>query len=94
MQSGVLIVDDDASQRADLAEMLTSFGYTAVTASDGREALERMAQSPPGVILTDLMMPRMDGFDLLKELARRGDRTPAIVLTGFGHHRSGCLGSA
>jgi DNA-binding NtrC family response regulator len=84
MQSGVLIVDDDASQRADLAEMLTSFGYSAVTASDGREALERMAQNPPGVILTDLMMPRMDGFDLLKELARRGDRTPAIVLTGLG----------
>jgi DNA-binding NtrC family response regulator len=84
MQSGVLIVDDDASQRVDLAEMLTSFGYTAVTASDGREALECLAHNPPGVILTDLMMPRMDGFELLKELANRGDRTPAIVLTGLG----------
>jgi len=84
MRSGVLVVDDDAAQRADLAEMLSSFGYTVATAADGREALEMLGPSQPGVILTDLMMPRMDGFDLLKELGARGDRTPAIVLTGLG----------
>ena len=84
MRSGVLIVDDDAAQRADLAEMLSSFGYSVATAGDGREALEMLGPSQPGVILTDLMMPRMDGFDLLKELGARGDRTPAIVLTGLG----------
>src|SRR6185295_2142598 len=53
-------------------------------AGDGREALSCLSAAPVGVILTDLMMPRMDGFELLKELATRGDRTPAIVLTGFG----------
>ena len=84
MRSGVLVVDDDAGQRADLAEMLSSFGFTVATAADGREALNRLTSSPPGVILTDLVMPRMDGFELLKELAARGDRTPAIVLTGLG----------
>jgi DNA-binding NtrC family response regulator len=84
MRSEVLIVDDDAGQRADLAEMLSSFGFAVATATDGRDALERLAISPPGVILTDLMMPRMDGFDLLKRLASQGDRTPAIVLTGLG----------
>ena len=84
MRSGVLIVDDDAGQRAELAEMLASFGFSVATASDGREALDRLAISPTGVLLTDLMMPRMDGFELLKELAARGDRTPAIVLTGLG----------
>ena len=84
MQARVLVVDDDPGERSDLAEMVSSLGFPVVTASDGREALDRLAAAPVGVILTDLMMPRMDGFELLKELAARGDRTPAIVLTGFG----------
>src|SRR6266545_4513210 len=84
MQARVLVVDDDPNERADLAEVVSSLGFPVVTASDGREALARLAAAPVGVILTDLMMPRMDGFELLKELAARGDRTPAIVLTGFG----------
>jgi len=84
MPSGVLIIDDDALQRADLAEMVAPLGYPVSTAADGREALVRLADSPSGVILTDLMMPGMDGFEMLKELAARNDRTPAIVLTAFG----------
>jgi DNA-binding NtrC family response regulator len=84
MQPGILIVDDDAGQRADLAEMLSSFGFEVATATDGRDALRRLETCPFQVILTDLVMPRMDGFELLKELASRGDRTPAIVLTGLG----------
>ena len=84
MGAAILVVDDDAKQRADLAEILNSFGYTVATATDGKEALNRLSISPCGVILTDLMMPRMDGFELLKELAARGNRTPAIVLTAFG----------
>lgn len=84
MPSGVLIIDDDALQREDLAEMVAPLGYPVTTAADGREALGRLANSPVGVILTDLMMPRLDGFELLKELAAHNDRTPAIVLTAFG----------
>ena len=84
MRSGVLIVEDDATQREDLAETLSTLGCPIATAADGREALNLIAVSPPAVIVTDLMMPRMDGFELLKELAARGDRTPAIVLTGIG----------
>src|SRR5205085_4964068 len=84
MRAGVLVVDDDAVQRADLADIVASLGFPVRTAADGREALARLAAGPADAILTDLMMPRMDGFELLKELAARGDRTPAIVLTGFG----------
>jgi len=84
MRSGVLIVDDDEVQRADLAEIVSSLGFPVATAGDGREALERLAAFEAGVIITDLMMPHMDGFELLKELNSRGDRTPAIVLTGVG----------
>ncbi|HTQ53933.1 MAG TPA: sigma-54 dependent transcriptional regulator [Bryobacteraceae bacterium] len=84
MPDQVLIVDDDASQRSDLAEMIASLGFVVEGAADGEEALAKMAYFAPNVILTDLVMPRMDGVALLKELTLRGDRTPAIVLTGFG----------
>src|ERR1035438_6334514 len=81
MPAGVLLVDDEASQRSDLAEMVTSLGFQVETAADGLEALEKLATFPARVILTDLVMPRMDGIALLKELSGRGIRTPAIVLT-------------
>jgi len=80
----VLVVDDDASQREALAEMVASLGFTAVTAADGREALDLHEQQPADLILTDLIMPRMDGFQLLRSLEEHGYRTPVIVLTGFG----------
>src|SRR5579863_5674187 len=80
----VLVVDDDARQRQVLGEMVASLGFDAVTASDGREALDLHAERPADLILTDLIMPGMDGFELLKQLEQRGDRTPTIVLTGFG----------
>jgi len=84
MSARILLVDDDAEQRSDLAEMVTSLGFQVATAADGREALNKLASFPAKAILTDLVMPRMDGFALLKELGARGDRTPVIVLTGFG----------
>jgi DNA-binding NtrC family response regulator len=80
----VLVVDDDESQREGLGEMVGSLGFTAVTAGDGREALELHAEHPADLILTDLIMPGMDGFELLRNLEEHGDRTPTIVLTGFG----------
>lgn len=84
MSATVLVVDDDSEQRSDLKRMVESIGYQVATASNGEEALARLAQFKASVILTDLVMPRMDGVELLKALAARGDRTPAIVLTGFG----------
>jgi len=84
MPDRVLVVDDDARQRSDLAEMVAALGFQVATAGDGREALGKLEHWTASAILTDLVMPRMDGIALLKELAARGDRTPAIVLTGFG----------
>jgi DNA-binding NtrC family response regulator len=84
MSVQILVVDDDAEQRSDLSAMIASFGYQVVEAGDGRDALNKLASFSVSAILTDLVMPRMDGFALLKELAARGDRTPTIVLTAFG----------
>ena len=80
----VLIVDDEASQRAGLAGMVTAWGMLADTASDGVEALEKLAKVPVDVILTDLNMPGMDGFELLDRLRSLGDSPPTIVLTAYG----------
>ncbi|MBV8867581.1 MAG: sigma-54-dependent Fis family transcriptional regulator, partial [Acidobacteriaceae bacterium] len=55
------------------------------TASDGQEALEKLATFNANVIITDLMMPRMDGFELMKRLGTNGNMPPAIVLTAFGN---------
>jgi DNA-binding NtrC family response regulator len=84
MSARILVVEDDASERSDLADMVAAFGFQVATAADGREALEKLASFPANAILTDLMMPGVDGVELLKELTARGDRTPTIVLTAFG----------
>src|SRR5262245_35457608 len=84
LQVRVLVVDDEQSQRTLLVEMISAWGFAVVTAADGEEALEKHLARAADVIVTDLLMPRMDGFDLLRKLESIGDRTPAIVLTAVG----------
>ena len=79
----VLVVEDDADARSLLARRLKRLGWEVSEAADGIEALERLADLTPDVILTDLMMPRMDGFEFVDHL-RREDRwreIPVLVLT-------------
>ena len=80
----VLIVDDDADQRSTMSRMVTALGYETETAADGQEALDRLSGYPAQVIVTDLMMPRLDGHGLLKALRDQGGGPPAIVLTAYG----------
>jgi len=82
--SRVLIVDDEEQQRSALASIILARGFAVETAGDGEEALKKLASFSPEVLVTDLMMPRMDGFELLRRKSADGDLTPAIVLTGFG----------
>ncbi len=81
----ILIVDDESSQRAGLAGMVKAWSMHAETASDGGEALDKIATFQPDVIVTDLNMPHMDGYELLKALREQGDMPPTIVLTAFGN---------
>ena len=64
--------------------MLSGADFETRVAADGLEALERLASFNADVIIADLVMPRMDGVELLRHLKDRGDLTPAIALTGFG----------
>jgi DNA-binding NtrC family response regulator len=81
----ILIVDDEASQRSGLAAMVSAWGMISETAGEGQEALNKLADFPADVILTDLNMPGMDGFGFLRRLRDSGDMPPTIVLTAYGN---------
>ena len=81
----IQVADDEESQRIGLASMIQSWGFAVESAADGQEALDKLSAMPVHVLVTDLMMPRMDGFELLKRLNSQGGAPPAIVLTAFGN---------
>jgi DNA-binding NtrC family response regulator len=78
-------VDDESSQRTGLAGMVKAWGMQAETASDGREALEKLENFAADVIVTDMNMPGVDGFGLLRALRESGEMPPVIVVTAFGN---------
>ena len=84
MKYRVLIVDDEADSRDALAELTQRWGYDVQTASDGTEALRRAIEGHPDVILTDLVMPNMDGLWLLRALRAELPDCPVVLLTGRG----------
>jgi DNA-binding NtrC family response regulator len=81
-RSRVLIVDDEIHQRSALATMVGSWGYATETAANGVEALAKLQDFPAHAIITDLMMPEMDGKQLL---ARLSGTIPAIVVTAYSN---------
>jgi len=81
----VLLADDDQTNRVRLGQVIQSWGVTVETAADGQEALDKIAQGPVHVLVTDLMMPRVNGFELLKRLQDQNALLPSIVMTAFGN---------
>jgi hypothetical protein len=79
----VLVVDDDVEVRQLLRRMLEPEGYAVVEADNGRVALERLRDGTPAVVLLDLMMPEMDGFDFVAEFRRHAAwrAIPIVVIT-------------
>lgn len=78
----LLVVDDDASIREVSAAVLTEEGYHVLTANDGMHALEVLPQFGPDLVITDLRMPRMTGFELLTVIRERFPRLPVIAVSG------------
>ena len=79
----ILVVDDEAGSREGLRRLLEAWGYDATTASSAEAALERVKDRPPQAVITDLVMPGLDGLGLLRKL-RAELPIPVIVLTGQG----------
>jgi two-component system KDP operon response regulator KdpE len=76
----VLVVDDDAALNATLSRELTAAGYDVVSAADGAAGADLFLRSQPDLVITDLAMPRADGFAMVSAVRRAG-RTPVIVLS-------------
>ncbi|MGL4369903.1 MAG: response regulator, partial [Spirochaetota bacterium] len=80
----ILLVDDEALIRKSLQKFLEIKGYTADTAENGIQALEKLETSEYDLVITDLKMPGLDGRDLLRSMAEKFGNTPRIVLTAVG----------
>jgi len=80
----VLIVEDEENERSGLAELVSAWGYRTETARDGLEGLEKVATWSPGIVITDLKMPRMNGMELLERIAEQPQRVAVILLTAQG----------
>jgi len=78
----ILLVDDDGGVRNTLAMLLTSAGYDVATANDGFEALLHLKRALPGMIISDLNMPRMSGFEFLSVARRRFPEILVIAMSG------------
>ncbi|MFN7019387.1 MAG: HD-GYP domain-containing protein [Fimbriimonadales bacterium] len=84
-QRNVLIVDDDALVRETLQFVLEDGGYRVYPASSGAEALRILEREPIDIVLSDIFMPGMNGFDLLHQIRERAPDTPVILITGYGN---------
>ncbi len=80
----VLIVEDEENERTGLAELISSWGYTAETARDGQEGFDKVTAWSPNIVITDLKMPRMGGMELLEKIAGDSQTIAVIVVTAQG----------
>lgn len=80
----ILVVDDASQARIALAELLRAEGFAVETAADGFKALGKLADFAPDLVVTDLMMPGMDGIELLRKIRwHAGDDVGVLIMTGF-----------
>ncbi|MBI2494626.1 MAG: response regulator, partial [Candidatus Rokubacteria bacterium] len=77
-----LVIDDDTRVRNTLQEIMTSFGYSAATAASGGEGISLFDKGRYNVVLTDLMMPDMTGWEVLAAVRALDPEIPVIIVTG------------
>ena len=80
----ILLVDDEKAITDNLAPFLERTGFTVQVAMDGEDALRKIEHAAPDLIISDVLMPRLDGREMLRRLRRAGDWTPVILLTQVG----------
>ena len=80
----ILIVEDEENERTGLAELISAWGYRTEVARDGVEGLEKIESFDPGIIVTDLKMPRMEGMELLERISEHPAEIAVILLTAQG----------
>ena len=90
MTCSVLVVDDEFEIRQLLSTMLTMMGYESFMAEDGLDALEKIPEFQPDILILDVMMPRMDGLTLCRQLRDNAETAalPIIMLSGKAHQEA------
>ncbi len=91
MSNTILVVDDQSSVRQLLQEYLTEQGFRVILATDGQNALYTARRDPPDLILLDIMMPKMDGYQFMRAY-RQERQTPIIVITAREEETDAVLG--
>ncbi len=76
----VLIVEDEENERTGLAEVVSDWGYSADTARDGVEGLEKVTRWSPAIVVTDLKMPRMGGLELVERITELAQNIAVVAL--------------
>ena len=77
----VLIVEDDPTTSLGLTELVRTWGFTTEAAADGHEALQRITDFRPSIVISDLVMPGMSGLELLRALKEDGGDMTVVILT-------------
>jgi DNA-binding response OmpR family regulator len=88
MPGKILIIEDEKRLRTNLKLLLTSEGYTVSTAADGEEGLAYLQQEPCDLVITDIMMGEVNGFQVMEYIAKHTPETLVIVITGFASTES------
>jgi len=83
----LLIVDDEANQRRLYQEELSDEGYTIKLAENGKEALERIAEMPPDLVVLDIRMPVMDGLEALGKIIGKERNIPVIIHSAYSSYK-------
>jgi DNA-binding response OmpR family regulator len=85
----VLVVDDEPDARELLSEFLTAKGYEVLTASNGEEALRKVKEDRPHLILLDVRMPKMNGLEVLKQVREIDHEVGVIMVTAVNEEETG-----
>lgn len=84
MTKVIIVIDDEQGIREQVAEILELEGYEAFATANGREGLEMIDKTPPDLVITDLMMPELSGFDVIRQLRQQSSTAhiPVLVISG------------
>ncbi len=83
----ILVVEDDKNQRLLYEQELKLEGYEVVTASDGKEALEKAQEQLPNIIIMDINIPKMDGIETMGKILSRNKEIPIIINTAYSNYK-------
>ncbi|MFQ5686101.1 MAG: response regulator [Candidatus Scalindua sp.] len=83
----ILLVEDDKNQRLLYGQELRHEGYEVVTASNGKDAMEKVQEKLPDIVIMDINMPKMDGIEAMGRILGKNKELPVIINTAYGNYK-------